>query len=82
MVNATYEYEYYAPCNLEAKFSMCCNIHGDGDVCLPNGLCNNTGSGIYWRESCTDPTWTDSACVKLFLNGTGLNEPNPKFETR
>jgi hypothetical protein len=28
---------------------------------------------VIWRESCTDPTWKDPACIKLFVNGTGIN---------
>jgi hypothetical protein len=24
---------------------------------------------VYWRESCTDPTWKDPNCVKLFITG-------------
>ena len=69
----------YAPCNTTAPFSMCCAIgpdRGGPDTCLENGLCHNAYYGNKdqtWRESCTDPTWKDPACIKLFLNGTGIN---------
>ncbi|OXV10316.1 hypothetical protein Egran_01924 [Elaphomyces granulatus] len=48
---------------------MCC---ATWDRCLPNGLCQNTYSGQYWRESCTDPTWKSSMCIHLYLSlGSG-----------
>lgn len=62
---------------------MCCAIgpgragEGSGDICLDNGLCQNDLVGdktTIWRESCTDPTWRDPACIKLFMNGTGFGE--------
>jgi hypothetical protein len=67
----------YAPCDNTADVSMCCAIgpgraDGTQDTCLENGLCQN--NQLLWRESCTDPTWEDPACIKLFLNGTGFNE--------
>src|SRR5947207_2726271 len=63
----------YAPCNRSAAVSMCCAI-GPGrypDICAPHGLCHNTQYNSYWRESCTDQTWQDPACVKLFVTGVG-----------
>ncbi|CAI4213252.1 unnamed protein product [Parascedosporium putredinis] len=55
--------------------SMCCNV-GTGDVCRDNGLCFNPSVEHLWRESCTDPTWKDPACVKLchrdILNAQGI----------
>lgn len=69
----------YAPCNISAPVSMCCAIGVNRtyqDVCIDGGLCHNAFYGNrdqYWRESCTDPTWKDPACVKLFVNGTGIN---------
>ena len=55
---------------------MCCSI-GPGravepDQCREDGLCYNPYHGQYWRESCTNPTWEDEKCVKLFVNGTGF----------
>ncbi len=80
MANATQvPYELYAPCDQEANVSMCCRTNNGGsDVCLPSGLCRN--GNIYWRESCTDPTWTDPACIKLFLNDTGTLDSRFKLE--
>jgi hypothetical protein len=79
MFNASEGY-LYAPCNNVAAVSMCCAIgpgriaDGNADTCIPGGLCYNPGSDIYWRESCTDPTWEDPACIKLFVNGTGVTD--------
>ena len=61
----------YVPCNPSAAVSMCCAWSGNTDICLPNGLCYNTGFKLYWRESCTDQTWQDPACIKLFVTGAG-----------
>lgn len=67
----------YMPCNTTAAVSMCCATgpeRTDPDVCVDHGLCHNSYYGNQlWRESCTDPTWKDPACTKLFLNGTGIN---------
>lgn len=59
-----------------AKHSMCCRIgayNGYGkDTCTrDNKFCQNASGDGVWRESCTDPTWQDPACQKLFVNGTG-----------
>ncbi|KAE8449020.1 hypothetical protein EG329_008608 [Mollisiaceae sp. DMI_Dod_QoI] len=37
------------------------------DSCLPNGLCTNTAGSAptFWRESCTDPTWTSPFCLSV-----------------
>jgi hypothetical protein len=48
---------------------------GSPDNCYKDGsgLCynQNMGETVHsWRESCTDATWRDPACVKLFTNGT------------
>jgi hypothetical protein len=71
---------YYAPCDNVVPVSMCCAI-GPGrvaadsaDTCIPGGLCYNQGANLYWRESCTDPTWASPACIKLFVNGTGVSD--------
>lgn len=71
--------DLYAPCNTSAPVSMCCAIgpnRTNPDVCISNGFCHNAFFGDKdqtWRESCTDPTWKDPACIKLFVNGTGIN---------
>ncbi|OAL26438.1 hypothetical protein AYO20_10106 [Fonsecaea nubica] len=59
----------YQPCNpTDGTVSMCC---ASWDTCMPNGLCWNEAYHIWWRESCTDPDFTDPNCVKLFTNITG-----------
>lgn len=35
----------------------------DPDICLPNGLCQNPGDSLYWRESCTGKTWKSKFCL-------------------
>jgi hypothetical protein len=65
----------YKRCRLDTADSMCCNIgQGVPDQCLPNGLCRNrcdiNGTGCsgnsptYWRETCTDSTWSSPYCLK------------------
>ncbi|ERF74581.1 hypothetical protein EPUS_00711 [Endocarpon pusillum Z07020] len=65
----------YQPCPSDGDVAMCCRI-GTGDICVEHGLCFNPSGNIYWRESCTDRTWSDPACVKLFVNGTGFSGPD------
>lgn len=67
----------YLSCNNTwpgTQHSMCCRT-GDGrDACLDNGMCQNQPIGptsLIWRESCTDPTWQDLGCFKLFIDGVG-----------
>lgn len=73
--NGTLQYE---PCNPASAVSMCCATGPDRsepDACVKDGLCFNSRlGGELWRESCTDPTWKSPSCVKLFVNGTGINE--------
>lgn len=58
--------------------SMCCQLGAsddNGDVCGSGstfGLCGVTGSELT-RESCTDPTWKDPACLKLCVTGAGAH---------
>jgi hypothetical protein len=61
----------YLPCNTSTEFSMCCawNRTSDADQCLQNGLCYNPDGNYYWRESCTDPTWTSEFCSPLCRSG-------------
>lgn len=35
------------------------------DTCLPDGLCQNTGDSMYWRQGCTDKTWKSPLCLNL-----------------
>jgi len=66
----------YAPCNTVQPYSMCCR---NSDKCLPNGLCQQAGSDIIWRESCSDQSWRSSACVKLCVSDTGMRSPLPQL---
>ena len=70
LANGTLTLDYYQPCPASpgASASMCCAA---SDTCQSNGLCWNSGYAIYWRESCSDPSWESSGCMKLFTNGTG-----------
>jgi hypothetical protein len=64
----------YEPCDNTVAVSMCCAIGPTvvyPDICVPGGLCYNSVTNLYWRESCTDRIWMSPACIKLFLNGTG-----------
>ena len=65
----------YTPCNNDHPFSMCYRSQADADgnpadkTCLPNGITQNiniTGGYEYWRQSCTDPTWTSPYCLNAF----------------
>ncbi|KAF2828168.1 hypothetical protein CC86DRAFT_369295 [Ophiobolus disseminans] len=67
--------EEYKPCNTTAEHSMCCAIgrsssSGAPDTCESGGFCSN--GALFWRESCTDPTWKSPSCIKLFVNGSGM----------
>jgi len=66
--------EFYAPCHPDAKASMCCAIgparQSYPDTCASNGLCLSADGATWWRESCTDQSWSDPACVQLYVNGT------------
>ena len=54
----------YVSCAKNGQHAMCCN-KAYSDTCRSNGLCYNAGAKLLWRESCTDPTWNDPACIKL-----------------
>ncbi|ELR07377.1 hypothetical protein GMDG_08392 [Pseudogymnoascus destructans 20631-21] len=61
----------FQPCNqVVGKFSMCCGTNWTGgvvmpDTCQENGLCLNSfeNKPLYWRGSCTDPTWKSPNCL-------------------
>jgi hypothetical protein len=59
----------YQPCNPGDLASMCCSVAFN--ECRSDGLCFD-GTTL-WRESCTDPTWQSPSCIKLCVNGTGMN---------
>lgn len=64
----------FQPCNqVVGTISMCCGTNWTGgvvgtDTCETNGLClNNNPVGnvpLYWRGSCTDPTWKSPYCLR------------------
>lgn len=68
----------YRPCDKTASVSMCCHLgvgssYNGGDACGSGptyGLCGITGTQL-WRESCTDPTWQDPACLQFCTTGDG-----------
>src|SRR5277367_1458627 len=61
----------FQPCNqVVGTTSMCCGTNWTNgivakDICEPNGLCLNSynGAPLYWRGSCTDPTWKSPNCL-------------------
>ncbi|KAF8851907.1 hypothetical protein BDZ45DRAFT_765285 [Acephala macrosclerotiorum] len=58
----------YQPCNqVLGVYSMCCGTNHTGvvapDICLPDGLCQNSGDSVYWRQGCTDKTWKSPYCL-------------------
>jgi hypothetical protein len=67
----------YQPCvQTLGAISMCCatNRTTNADVCQSNGLCHNpclasgqecdgSSQGQYWRESCTDQSWSSPYCL-------------------
>ena len=50
-------------CDPRAKFSSCCYT---GDMCTTNGFCkdvqNDANNNFYYRDLCTDSTWTSPKC--------------------
>lgn len=73
----------YLSCNHTwpgAQHSMCCRTAAGQDTCLDNGLCQNVPVGpdsLIWRESCTDPTWEDPGCLRLYIDGDGESASTP-----
>ncbi|KAJ8118084.1 hypothetical protein OPT61_g856 [Boeremia exigua] len=63
----------HIPCNIsavnEGRHSSCCVV---GDLCLTNGMCKNPldppDNNWFWRNGCTDSTWSDPACPRLCEN--------------
>jgi len=71
----------FQPCKqVVGQISQCCGTNWTGgvvapDTCQPNGLCLNSyeGAPLYWRGSCTDPTWKSPNCLKnLCTDKVGL----------
>ncbi|KAH9223775.1 hypothetical protein DL95DRAFT_517846 [Leptodontidium sp. 2 PMI_412] len=60
----------YQACNQFAgSVSQCCGTNHTGvvapDTCQANGLCQNNGDSVYWRQGCTDKTWKSPFCLNL-----------------
>ena len=65
--------EIYRPCDPGDVHSMCCALNRvNADKCRGDGLCLSGDGPIVWRESCTDPTWESSKCIKLCDSGKGI----------
>ena len=75
------------PCNTSGH-SMCCLLHPraneNADVCRSDGLCIPSTNSQIFRDTCTDPTWKDPACLRLCLTGKGIwtSISYPSFYTR
>ena len=73
------------PCHPDRDISACC---GPGYACLADGVCQVTNASIdalnappqrqYLRGSCTDRTWSSTACP-LFCIGKGCMESSPQL---
>jgi hypothetical protein len=66
----------YQPCYQSAGHSMCCATNRTNayvNKCRPDNLCWQVDGGVIWRESCTDPTWKDPACLQLCTEGFGTS---------
>ena len=68
----------YQPCGngvSSDSVSMCCAINRSPgyDICQKDGLCGNAmiGEDEFWRESCTDRSWSSGSCLKLCIDGVG-----------
>ncbi|KAI5462862.1 hypothetical protein BGZ63DRAFT_175255 [Mariannaea sp. PMI_226] len=58
----TTDYDYQ-PCG-NSNYATCCYF-GEGDRCLPNGLCSNPGQYDYYRAACANKDWSNCphACM-------------------
>jgi hypothetical protein len=64
----------WTACTSETPFSMCLRteqlgVAGPDVACLANGLSlaiDGVGTKRYWRNGCTDPTWSSPYCLKAF----------------
>lgn len=49
---------------------MCCLLDSPTpNTCNPDGLCIPYKNGFIYRDTCTDPTWEDPACLKICTTG-------------
>jgi hypothetical protein len=81
----------FEPCvSTIGTVSMCCatNRAQFADECLPSGLCWNpcatsgfcgtSTGGQYWRESCTDASWTSPFCLKSVCTNPTVSNTKQK----
>ncbi|KAI4271012.1 MAG: hypothetical protein LQ337_006308 [Flavoplaca oasis] len=56
---------------------MCCYLEGTStpDTCTPDGLCLPFDNIHLWRDTCTDPTWQDPACLNICTRGQSKQLP-------
>ena len=62
----------YKTCSINPNnpgIRWCCDA---ADVCLSNGLCFGASLGAIYRGACTDQTWQNSNCPKVFITGTRI----------
>lgn len=78
----------YQPCvQTLGAVSMCCatNRTTNADVCQSNGLCHNpclasgqqcngSSEGQYWRESCTDQSWSSPYCLRRICTSARVSK--------
>ncbi|KAK5095893.1 hypothetical protein LTR70_003212 [Exophiala xenobiotica] len=68
----------YAPCNLAASVSACCQLnHASPDVCLGAGLCLSTRdeyAGTIWGDGCTDQDGNNSECPQICAGVLGATD--------
>ncbi|CAI6338810.1 unnamed protein product [Periconia digitata] len=78
-------YNDVIPCNgtavADGQHSSCCRSN---DLCLTNGLCMSTEDhdadrNYYWREGCTDESYSDNACPKQCTSGDFANDNHKIF---
>ncbi|KAL6722219.1 hypothetical protein ACLMJK_001326 [Lecanora helva] len=74
---------YQQPCN-PSGHSMCCLLNpesgsANADVCTADGLCIPSYNGYLFRDTCTDSTWKDPACLNLCT--TGQNEQGNRSDS-
>lgn len=68
--DATLADDVFQPCDPGDEHSMCCS--NSTEKCRSDGLCYLPATFTVWRETCTDPTWKSSNCLKLFDSGVGM----------
>lgn len=69
-----------SPCSSDGN-TMCCPGPPGASVCLSNGLCFVPSQNAVARSSCTDQSWSSSACTNHCKDGRGfLSKVNRRFK--